>query len=148
MVDFNKSVELAMHNLKVSMLAFQQAPATSAKDEFQPWSGLEFSSFSMWHFLELVIGDFLRVLRFSPLLHQLTVSAKQIKLNINIISTLSTLLAQLSLHATWTWHTACGKCQMQTNTQTKTMSRKHSYFFYSRCKFGILQGSNTLHWQL
>ena len=38
--------------------------------------GLNFSGFSMWHFLRLVVRDFLRVLRFPPLLHRLIVSAK------------------------------------------------------------------------
>ena len=38
-----------------------------------PWMGLEFSGFSMWHFLKLVIRGFLQVLLFPPLLHRLMV---------------------------------------------------------------------------
>ena len=33
----------------------------------QSWLGREFSDFSIWHFLKLVTGGFLQVLRFSPL---------------------------------------------------------------------------------
>ena len=36
---------------------------------FESGLGLELSSFSMWHCLKLVVGGFLRVLRFAPLLH-------------------------------------------------------------------------------
>ena len=43
-------------------------------------SGLEFSGFSMWHFLKLVVRGFLRVLRFPPLLHRLMVSANKERL--------------------------------------------------------------------
>ena len=40
---------------------------------FESRLGLEPSGFSMWHFLKLVARDFLRVLRFPPLLHRLMV---------------------------------------------------------------------------
>ena len=40
---------------------------------FESRLGLVFSSFSMWHFLKLVIRGFLQVLRFPPLLHGLMV---------------------------------------------------------------------------
>ena len=43
---------------------------------FESHSGLEFSDFSMWYFLKLVVRGFLRVLRFPPLLHWLMVLAK------------------------------------------------------------------------
>ena len=42
--------------------------------------GLEFSGFSMWHFLKLVVRGFLWVLQFPSLLHRLMVSANKIKL--------------------------------------------------------------------
>ena len=47
---------------------------------FESRSGFEFSGFSMWHFLKLVVRGFLRVLRFPPLLYPLIVSASKIKL--------------------------------------------------------------------
>ena len=40
---------------------------------FESWLGLEFSGFSMWHFLKLVIRGFLQVLRFPPSFFQLVV---------------------------------------------------------------------------
>ena len=72
---------------------------------FESRLGLEFSGFSMWHFLKLVVRDFLRVLQFPPFLHRLMVSANKDKAQINVISTLSNLIAELSLRTTW--HTAC-----------------------------------------
>ena len=62
---------------------------------FQSRLGLESSGCSMWHFLKLVARGFLRVLRFPPLLHRF-----------NAISTLSNLIAELSLRTKWhvTWH--------------------------------------------
>ena len=42
---------------------------------FESRVGLSFTGFSMWHILKLVVGDFLRVLQFPPLLHGLMVSA-------------------------------------------------------------------------
>ena len=56
--------------------------------------GREFSGFSMWHFLKLVVRDFLRVLRFPPLLRRLVVSARK-KAKINVISTRSNLIPEL-----------------------------------------------------
>ena len=47
---------------------------------FESWLGLESSGFSMWHFLKLVARGFLRVLRFSPLLHRFNGSANKIKI--------------------------------------------------------------------
>ena len=47
---------------------------------FEPRLGLEFSGFSMWHFLKLVVRGFLWVLQFPPLLHRVMVSANEIKL--------------------------------------------------------------------
>ena len=68
--------------------------------------GLESSGCSMWHFLKLVARGFLWVLRFPPLLHPFNGSANTIKLKINAISTLSNLIAELSLRTKWhvTWH--------------------------------------------
>ena len=40
---------------------------------FESWLGLEFSGFSMWHYLKLIDRGFLRVLWVLPLLHQLIV---------------------------------------------------------------------------
>ena len=62
--------------------------------------GLESSGCSMWHFLKLVVRGFLQVLRFPPLLHRFHDSAQ-----INAISTLSNLIAELSLRTKWhvTW---------------------------------------------
>ena len=58
---------------------------------------LEFSGFSMWHFLMLVVRGFLRVLWFPPL-SSVIVSAKA---KINAISALSNLIAELSLRTAW-----------------------------------------------
>ena len=41
---------------------------------------LEFSGFSMWHFLKLIVRSFLRVFQFPLLLHWLMVSVNKIKL--------------------------------------------------------------------
>ena len=74
---------------------------------FESRLGLESSGCSMWHFLKLVARGFLRVLRFPPLLHQFYGSAnKNKKAQINAISTLSNLIAELSLRTKWhvTWH--------------------------------------------
>ena len=38
---------------------------------FKSQLGLEFSGFSMWHFLKLIVRDFLWVLQFPHLLHRL-----------------------------------------------------------------------------
>ena len=66
---------------------------------FESRLGLEISSSSMWHFLKLVVGGFLRILRFPPLLHRLMVSTNKDKAKINAIPTLSNLIAELSLHS-------------------------------------------------
>ena len=52
-------------------------------------------------FLKLVVRGFLWVRRFPPLLHQLMVSANEIKLR-----KMSNLIAELSFHTTWhmTWY--------------------------------------------
>ena len=73
---------------------------------FESRLGLESSGCSMWHFLKLVARGFLRVLRFPPLLHQFNGSANKNKAQINAISTLSNLTAELSLRTKWhvTWH--------------------------------------------
>ena len=47
---------------------------------FESRLGLESSGCSMWHFLKLVAGGFLRVLRFPPLLHRFNGSANKIML--------------------------------------------------------------------
>ena len=51
-------------------------------------------------FLKLVARDFLRVLRFPPLLHRFNGSANRNKAQVNAISTLSNLIAELSLRTT------------------------------------------------
>ena len=61
---------------------------------FESQLGLEFSGFSMWHFLKLFIRGFLQVLWDLSLIYRLMVSANKI----NVISTLSNVLAELSLH--------------------------------------------------
>ena len=74
---------------------------------FESRSELESSGCSMWHFLKFVARGFLRVLRFPPLLHRFNGSAnKKKKAQINAISTLSNLIAELSLRTKWhvTWH--------------------------------------------
>ena len=73
---------------------------------FESCLRLESSGCSMWHFLKLVARGFLRVLQFPPLLHRFNGSAKKIKAQINAISTLSNLIAELSLRTKWhvTWH--------------------------------------------
>ena len=48
---------------------------------FESHLGLEFSGFSMWHFLKLVVSGFLCILLFPPLLHQLMVSAVKLLRN-------------------------------------------------------------------
>ena len=53
----------------------------------------------MWHFLKLIARGFLRILRFPPLLHQFNGSAN--KAQINAISTLSNLIAELSICRKW-----------------------------------------------
>ena len=58
---------------------------------------IEFSGFSMYHFLELLAGGFLQVLWFPPLLHWLMVSTNKNKAEIKAISTLSKLIAEVSL---------------------------------------------------
>ena len=77
---------------------------------FESRLGLESSGCSMWHFLKLVARGFLRVLRFPPLLHRFNGSANQI----NTISTLSNLIADLSLctkwHITWHLHVISARC--------------------------------------
>ena len=70
---------------------------------FESRSGLEFSGFSMWHFLKLDVRGFLRVLRFPPLLHRLMVSAHKVRLN----SILSNVIAELSLRTKC--HTTCSE---------------------------------------
>ena len=50
---------------------------------FESRSGLEFSGFSMRQFLKLVVGGFLRVLRFCSLLHRLMV--QPIKCDLNFV---------------------------------------------------------------
>ena len=47
---------------------------------FESLLGLEFSGFSMGHFLKLVVGGFLRVLRFPPRFHRLIFSKNEMKL--------------------------------------------------------------------
>ena len=47
---------------------------------FESRLGLTFSSFSMWHFLKLIVRGFLLELLFSPFLCGLMVSANKIKL--------------------------------------------------------------------
>ena len=73
---------------------------------FESRVGLESSGCSMSHFLKLVARGFLQVLRFPPLLHQFNGSANKNKAQINAISTLSSLIAELSLRTKWhvTWH--------------------------------------------
>ena len=61
--------------------------------------GLEFPGFGMWHFLKLVVRGFLRVRWIPSLLHELQWT------KINVISSLSNFVAELSLCTTG--HTAC-----------------------------------------
>ena len=70
---------------------------------FESRLGHEPSGFSMWHFLKLVARGFVRVLWFPPVLAQ-----------INAISTLPNLIAELSFCTTWhvTRHVAHDKCSM------------------------------------
>ena len=71
---------------------------------FQSRLGIESSGCSMWNFLKLVARGFLRVLRFPPLLRRLMVQQKTKKRNkaqLNEISTLSDIFAELSLRTTW-----------------------------------------------
>ena len=58
---------------------FSKTPPT-LEGRFESRLGLECPGFSVWHFLELVVRRFLRVLRFPPLLHRLIISASKIKL--------------------------------------------------------------------
>ena len=68
---------------------------------FESRMGLESSGCSMWHFLKLVARGFLRLLRFPPLLHWFNDSTNKNKAQINAISTLSNLIAELSLRTKW-----------------------------------------------
>ena len=70
---------------------------------FESRLGLESSGCSMWHFLKLVARGFLRELRFPPLLQRLMVQPIKFKkkTQINAISTLSNLIAELSLRTKW-----------------------------------------------
>ena len=82
---------------------------------FESRLGLEFSGCGMWHFLKLVSRGFLRVLRYPPSpLHRFNGSANKNKAQINLISTLSNLIAELSLRTTWhvTRHVARDKRSM------------------------------------
>ena len=45
---------------------------------FESRPGLEFSDFSMWHFLKYVVWGFLRVLRFPTLLHRFILSSERV----------------------------------------------------------------------
>ena len=49
---------------------------TKLTSEFKFQFGFGFSGFSMWHVLEIVVGGFLWVLRFSPILYCLRISIK------------------------------------------------------------------------
>ena len=62
----------------VSTSAFASLPLMLECGFESRW-GLKFSGFSMWNFFKLVVRDFLRVLRFPPLLHRLMVSANKMK---------------------------------------------------------------------
>ena len=73
---------------------------------FESGLGLEFSCFSVWQFLKLVVGGFLWVLRFPPLLHRLMVSANRNKAKMKSISTLSNLITGLPFVPTGTLHAA------------------------------------------
>ena len=55
-------------------------PATNARMWVESWLELKFFSFSVWHFVKLIVSGFLQVLQFPPLLHKLMVSANKIKL--------------------------------------------------------------------
>ena len=63
----------ATRGVMVSASAFLACPPM-LECGFESRLGLEFSGFSMWHFLKLVVRSFLWVLRFPPLLHLLMVS--------------------------------------------------------------------------
>ena len=71
---------------------------------FESCLGFEFSGFSMYHFLKLVTRGFLWVLQFPSFLHRLIDSANN-EAQINAISDMSDLVAELSLGTTW--HTTC-----------------------------------------
>ena len=67
------------YGVMVSTSAFQACHMPECG--FESRLGLELSGIRMWHFLKLVVRDFLRVLWFPPLLYRLMVSANKIKLN-------------------------------------------------------------------
>ena len=52
---------------------------------FESRLGLEFSDFSMWHFLKLVVRGSLQVLQFPPLHHRFVVSAYEKRAKTNAI---------------------------------------------------------------
>ena len=81
---------------------------------FESHLGLKSSGCSMRHFLKLVTRGFLWVLQFPPLLHRFNGSADKNKAQINAISTLSNLIAELPLRTMWhiTWHVAHDKRSM------------------------------------
>ena len=70
----------AKRGVTASMSAFLACHQCKLRG-FESRLGLEYSGFSMWHFLTLVARGFLRVLRFPPLLHRFNGSANEIKLN-------------------------------------------------------------------
>ena len=75
--EWTKLVEV-MRGVRVIMSASSLPPILEWG--FKSRLGLEFSDFSVWHFLKLVVRGFLWVLRFPPLLHWLMVSVNKVVL--------------------------------------------------------------------
>ena len=97
----------------VSMSAFLALHQCYCAGSSLAW-GLESSGYSMWDFLKLVARGFLWILRFPPHLHRFNGSANQKEAKIHAISTLSNVIAELSLRTTWhaTRHVARDKRSM------------------------------------
>ena len=89
------------HCVRVSMSAFT---ASTCHRCWSTGSSLG-QGFSLWQFLKLIVRGFLPVLRCPPLFHPSMVSAKEINVKVNVISTQSDLTAELFLCTMW--HTIC-----------------------------------------